>query len=178
MIYLRDYIMSAAIFGFFSFVWFGWAQADIVTVKSHVLLGICGGIAVLLSILGGYLSYRDYQTLPSALNESTSFRWYLIIFVAEFLLALIGALLLLKFHHDEAMITWISFIVGSHFIALQFVFRDPSLYLLAALMIIISLLAIIITPKFNIPQSSFVGISDGVLLLAFSGFNFIRFFAN
>ncbi|WP_252902816.1 hypothetical protein [Paucilactobacillus hokkaidonensis] len=76
------------------------------------------------------------------------------------------------------MITWISLIVGSHFIALQFVFHDPTLYLLAILMIIVSILAIPITQKFGVPQSLFVGGANGTVLLGFAAFNFIRFFAN
>ncbi|KIS04280.1 hypothetical protein [Paucilactobacillus wasatchensis] len=177
MIYLRDYIMSAAIFSFFSFVWFGWAQAEIVQLKHHLWLGICAAIAAISSIVAGVLSYQNFHT-ASALAKFNSFTWYLIVFYTEFILGLIGALLLIKFKQSPAVPAWISLLVGIHFIALQFVFHDPSLYLLAILMLVVSALAIPINHKFKVAQSTLVGTSNGVILLIFAIFNYSRFLLN
>lgn len=168
---LRDYIMSAAIFSLFSFAWFGWAQETLPT-QWRWPVALASGSALLLATYSGYLSYQHWHS-ASVLATEANYQWYLIFVISEFILAGSGALLLLKKHQSPYVAPWISLIVGSHFIALQFIFHDPSLYLLAALMISVSLGGLF---RQIHARSALVGVSNGVILLGFALFNFGRFF--
>lgn len=53
MAYPRDYLMYAAIFGFFSFCWFGWAQ-EAPKAGWRWGLGIGSAVGLTLGIVGGY----------------------------------------------------------------------------------------------------------------------------
>ncbi|MFD0896494.1 DUF4175 domain-containing protein [Loigolactobacillus binensis] len=167
---LRDHLMSAAIFGLFSFVWFGWAQETLPD-QWRWPVAIASVIGALLAAFSGYLSYQHWHS-ATALTAQTNYRWYLIFVLGEFILAGGGAAILLKTQQSIYVAPWISLVVGSHFIALQFIFHDPSLYWLAALMIIVSLLGLFWpTPA----KSALVGVNNGIILLAFSLFNLGRF---
>jgi len=52
--YIRDYAMYTAIFGMFSFVWFGWAQEN-PGKNWRKYIGVSSGIALLVCLIGVYL---------------------------------------------------------------------------------------------------------------------------
>ena len=76
MEYIRDYAMYASIFGMFSFSWFGWAQEN-PRAGWRKYIGIASGIALLVCLLGVYLSVTNWNA-PSALSEKSNFNSYLI----------------------------------------------------------------------------------------------------
>ncbi|REK77575.1 hypothetical protein [Paenibacillus paeoniae] len=175
MDYIRDYAMYASIFGMFSFVWFGWAQ-ERPRRGWRPYLGIASGIALLVCLFGVYLSITNWGE-ASALKESSSFTTYLITVYMEFFLAGLGAFLLIRKKRSDFVAPWIAFIVGIHFIALVGVFDDPSLYVLAALLVAISLISLFLAPKLQVARSAITGVGSGTVLFGFAILGLIRFFS-
>ncbi|SFS72784.1 hypothetical protein [Paenibacillus sp. BC26] len=175
MDYIRDYAMYASVFGMFSFAWFGWALEN-PRASWRIYLGIASGIALLVCLTGVYLSVKNWDA-PSALNEASSFRDYLISFYAEFVLSGAGAFVLIRLKRKAYVAPWIAFIVGIHFISLKSVFDDPSLWLLAALMVTVSIVAVIVSPKLQVANSAITGIGAGTVLFGFALLGLIRFIA-
>lgn len=175
MDYIRDYAMYASIFGMFSFVWFGWAQ-ERPRNQWRVYLGIASGIALLVCLFGVYLSIKNWGE-ASTLKEGTSYTTYLITVCIEFALAGLGAFLLIRKKRNDFVAPWIAFIVGIHFIGLVGVFDDPSLYILSALMVAVSIIAIYLAPKLQVARSAITGIGSGTILFGFAILGLIRFFS-
>ncbi|MGG4034047.1 hypothetical protein ABEV74_10130 [Paenibacillus cisolokensis] len=173
MEYVRDYTMYAAIFGMFSFVWFGWAQEK-PRASWRICIGLASAAALLVCLAGVYLSVKNWDA-PSALSEGTAFRQYLITVYIEFILAGIGAFVLYKLKRQNVVAPWIAFIVGIHFIGLTNVFDDPGLYLLAALLVAISILSLWIAPKLQVANSAIVGIGAGTVLFVYAVLGLIRY---
>lgn len=173
MDYVRDYAMYASVFGMFSFIWFGWAQEN-PRAGWRLYLGIASGLALLICLIGVYLSVKNWDE-PSALAEASAFRNYLISFYAEFILGGAGAFLLIRKGHKTYVAPWIAFIVGIHFISLKSVFDDASLWLLAVLMVAVSIIAIRAAPRLQVAHSAITGIGAGTVLFGFAVLGLIRF---
>lgn len=173
MAYPRDYLMYTAIFGFFSFCWFGWAQ-EAPKERWRWSLGIGSAVGLILGILGGILSYLHWHD-ASALSDKGDFKWYLIFSISEIVLAIVGAILLLSIQKSNWVSAWVSFIVAIHFIGLAFVFDDKSLFLLAGLMLIVTSSSIPLSTHFKVAPSAILGIGNGTCLLLFSLLGLIRF---
>lgn len=173
MDYVRDYTMYAAIFGMFSFSWFGWAQ-ERPKANWRIYIGIASVLSLLVCLLGVYLSIKNWNE-PSVLSDDTSFTIYLITVYIEFIVAGVGAFLLIRKKAKEYIAPWIAFIVGIHFIGLVSVFEDPSLYVLAGLLIAVSVLAVFVAPKLQVASSAITGIGSGTVLFAFAILGLIRY---
>lgn len=174
MDYLRDYTMYAAIFGMFSFSWFGWAQEN-PRASWRKYIGIASGIALLVCLAGIYLSITNWDA-PSALSNQSSFRNYLISVYTEIILAGAGAFVFIKTKRSKYVSPWIAFIVGIHFISLKHVFNDSSLYVLAALLVAVAISTLIISPKLKVAHSAITGIGSGTVLFCFALLGLIRYF--
>jgi uncharacterized membrane protein YozB (DUF420 family) len=171
--YVRDYVMYSAIFGIFSFSWFGWAQEN--PRKSwRKYIGIASAVPLVLGLVGIYLSIKHWHD-HTALSEPGVFHNYLYFVFIEFFLAAIGAFLLIKFKRNDYTAPWIAFVVGVHFFWLKSVFKDPSLYILAVLLIGVALISLFVSKKFNIANSAITGIGAGTVLLCFAILGLIRF---
>ncbi|TYP74124.1 hypothetical protein [Paenibacillus methanolicus] len=157
----------------FSFCWFGWAQEK-PRANWRLYMGIASGIALLVCLLGVYLSIQSWNE-PSVLSDNASFTSYVFTVNIEFLLAGIGAFILIRKKEKEYVAPWIAFIVGIHFISLASVFDDPSLYVLAALLVAISIVAIFIAPKLQVATSAITGIGTGTVLFGFAILGLIRY---
>ncbi|QGQ99926.1 hypothetical protein EHS13_02310 [Paenibacillus psychroresistens] len=173
MDYIRDYTMYAAIFGIFSFNWFGWAQ-ERPRQSWRLYLGIASGIALLVGLIGVYLSIKNWHE-ASALADSGAFKDYLIYVYTEFFVAGVGAFLLIKFKHKDYIAPWIAFIVGVHFFALVDVFQDSSLNILASVLIIVAAASIFLSKKLNVANSAITGIGAGTILFCFAVLGLVRF---
>ncbi|KRL01125.1 hypothetical protein [Liquorilactobacillus capillatus] len=169
MEFLRDQLMSGTIFSLFSFCWFGWAQEK-PRPNWRLGLGLASSAALLLSIFSGVLSYYNWDA-PSILNNATHFGWYLLFAIGEFIVALIGALILIKLKRSDDIAPWISFIVLTHFIGLKFVFQDSSLFVLAGLMLLVLLLSYPLAARFKVARSAIIGIGNGTVLFLFAIIN-------
>lgn len=173
MEYLRDYVMYAAIFGMFSFAWFGWAQE---TPRPHwrKYIGGASVIALLVCLLGVYLSVMNWDE-ATALSEMGAFTSYLIVFYAEFIIGGLVAFLLIRKGMKDYVAPWISFVVGVHFFWLVDVFQDPGLYILAAVLIVIAVLSPVTAKKLNVANSAVTGIGSGTALFCFAVLGLLRF---
>jgi hypothetical protein len=158
--------MYMAIFGLFSFVWFGWAQ-ERPRPKWRLPLGIASGAALLACGFGIYLSVINWNA-PSALNEQAPFLVYLITFWAQFVIIGAGSFILIRRKKSGLVAPWVLFIVGLHFISLVFVFNDPLLFLLAALLTGAAVASIFVAPKLAVANSAIAGIGAGTILLGFA----------
>ncbi|HLS08422.1 hypothetical protein [Lentibacillus sp.] len=66
---------------------------------------------------------------------------YLIVFYIEIFIAGLGAFMLIRNKKKGYVAPWIVFIVGTHFFWLVNPFKDPGLYMLAVLMIVIAVIS-------------------------------------
>lgn len=173
MEYIRDYVMYTAIFGMFSFAWFGWAQEK--PRKSwRKYIGIASGIALLVCLIGVYLSVTHWNA-ATTLAEKDTFTNYLIVFYAEFIIAGVGSFFLIRSTKRDYVAPWIAFIVGSHFFFLVNIFKDPSLYILAILMIVIAVISPWLSKKMKVASSAITGIGSGTVLFCFAILGLIRY---
>lgn len=171
--YIRDYTMYAAIFGMFSFVWFGWAQEN---PRKHwrKYIGVASGIALLACLIGVYLSVTNWDA-ATALSGMDSLITYIIVFYAQLIIGGLGAFFLIRKKKKDYVAPWIAFIVGAHFFCLVNVFKDPSLYILAILMIAIAVLSPWISKKMGVANSAITGIGLGMALFCFAVLGLIRY---
>lgn len=173
MDFIRDYTMYAAIFGMFSFCWFGWAQEN-PRPSWRKYIGMASGAALLVCLLGVYLSVTNWDA-PSALSDKTAFKNYLISVYVEFALAGAGAVVLFRLKQKNYVAPWIAFIVGIHFIGLKSVFQDSSLYILAVLLAAASIVSIFVSRRLQVACSAITGISAGTILFGFAVLGLIRY---
>jgi len=165
--------MYIAIFGWFSFCWFGWAQEN--PRKSwRKYIGIASGFALVLSAIGIYLSVKHWGD-PSTLNDNKVYTNYLIFVFIEFFLAAIGAFILIRRKLKDYIAPWIAFIVGIHFIWLKNIFQDPSLYLLAILLVGVAIISLFLSRRLKVANSAITGIGAGIVLFCFAILGLIRF---
>jgi hypothetical protein len=152
MDYIRDYTMYAAVFGWFSVCWFGWSQER------------------------PRDSWRKYIGIAT-LTDNNSFKTYLITVYIEFAAAGAGAYFFIRRKAKEYVAPWIAFVVGIHFIGLVRVFDDPSLYVLAVLLVAVSVIAVITAPKLKVASSAITGIGSGTVLFGFAVLGLVRYLA-
>lgn len=174
MDYLRDIATSIIIYGFFGFVWFGWAlEGPKDSWKKY--LGIACGASLLVGLLGIYLVFR-YQNEASVLTEKGLSLWYYIIVIIEFLVGGIGAYLLNKNQLHDYIAPWICLVVGIHFSPLAFIFQEPTMHLLAILFIIVSVITVKRIKRISYRASAITGLGAGSVLFVFGLFNIARLF--
>lgn len=175
MEYLRDYTMYMAIFGMFSFMWFGWAQEK-PRRSWRLYIGIASGIALVVCLIGVYLSIINWNE-ASALSDTSSFRSYLTFVVIEFLLAGVGAFLIIRLKRNDYVAPWIAFIVGIHFFWLKDVFKDSSLNILGILLIGVVIISFWLSKKLSVANSAITGIGAGTVLFCFAILGLSRYLA-
>lgn len=171
--FIRDYVMYTAIFGMFSFVWFGWAQED-PRENWRKYIGIASGAALVVCLIGVYLSITHWGG-ATALSETGGYTVYLIVFYAQLLIAGGGVFLLYRKKNKEYVAPWIGFVVGIHFFFLVDVFSDPLLYILGAVMVIISLISPWMGRRLNVGSSAITGIGSGTILFCFAILGLLRY---
>ena len=163
----RDLLMTAAIFGFFAFVWFGWAQENPPPV-ARLPLGIGAGIGAALAITFGILSAMNWDA-PTALDPTgAGFRTYLALVAVEVAIAAAGGIALAVSRWRRFVSVWVLLVVGVHFFALAPVLDMSALNVLAALLVA-AVAATMATSRSNFQPSFIAGTSAGVILVVFSG---------
>lgn len=170
--YLRDIAISIVIYGFFGFVWFGWAlESPKSSWKKY--LAIACGISFLVGLLGVYFVFVN-QNEASALMETTLSNWYYLTVIFEFLLGGIVAYILYKLNLEDYIAPWICLIVGLHFFPLAYIFQDLTMLLLALLLVITSAFTVKRMKFISYKASAITGIGAGSTLLLFALFNILR----
>ena len=164
--FIRDYLVTAAVFGMFSFSWFGWAQDK--PPKSWVLpLGIASALGFIIAGIGGYLASQNWDA-ASTLNSDSDYRTFGIVVAVEILSMIIGSVVLRLKRLQHFIPTWISFVVAVHFLPLVFIFQDVWFYLLTVLTLGASLLPLRLSKKLNISLATLTGVFMGSVILLFA----------
>ncbi|MFD2210097.1 hypothetical protein ACFSMW_10245 [Virgibacillus halophilus] len=171
--FLRDCVMYMAIFGIFSVTWFGWAQEN--PKKSwRKYLGLAAVAGLLVGSAGIYLSVVNWHE-PTALADVSTYKSYLFFVYLEFFLAGIGALILIKRKKAAYVAPWVAFVVGIHFFWLKPIFADAALYILAIILILVSITSLWISKKLDVAASAITGIGAGTALFCFAILGLVRY---
>jgi hypothetical protein len=166
MQHVRDYAVTAAIFGFFASAWFGWAQERPPLSWRRPLM-LAAVTSIVVAAIGGVLAWR-YWDGGSALNEPGAMRAYGITVGVEFALAGLGAAVLGVRKRADLIPPWICLVVGAHFAPLAPILNNPWLYALAAVMTVVALVAVPIARRRDLLPSAVTGVGAGAALLTFA----------
>jgi hypothetical protein len=154
--------MTAVIFGFFGFVWFGWAQEDPPR-RWRLPLGAGSVLSVLTAAAGGFLAWRAWND-GTVFNAETSPAFGVIVGI-EFGVAALGSALLIWRKRADLVAPWIAFVVGVHFFPLAPLLRYPVLTVVAALVCLWALAAVPLARRAQLHPSAVTGAGTGTLLL-------------
>ena len=161
--FVRDAAATAAIFGFFGSVWFGWAQEQ--PPKSWRPLLITGSaLSILTMIAGGLLVWRHWSD-GTAFDEGTS-KAFGVVVAIEVVLAGAGAAVLGTRGKKELIPVWIALIVGLHLFPVAAILGYPLIHVVAALVTIAALAAVPVARSRSLPVSATNGVGAGAALLA------------
>src|SRR5699024_551753 len=133
------------------------------------------GIALLLCLLGVYLSIKNWGEATALANEQ-SFVYYYVFVILEFAVAGVGAFILFQNTKGHYIAPWVCFIVGVHFFGLRYVFDDFSLNVLGFLLVLLSGVSLDVSKDTKFYNSTITGVISGTLFLSFALFNLFRFF--
>ncbi len=161
--YLRDAAVTAAVFGFFSSSWFGWAQEAPPPAWRKPL--IAGAVTALLAAVAGALLAWRYWNDGTAFDEGTS-RTFGIVVGIEFGAAALGAAALAAWRRRELIPVWIAFVVGVHLFPVAALVQYPLIHVVAALITLAAVVSVPVARSRSISPSAVVGSSTGVVLLA------------
>jgi hypothetical protein len=140
--YPRDLVMIGVVFGIAAFVWAGWAQeSPPAAVVWRVVLAILSAAGIALVALSIPVAIRHWHTATAIDPKSTGFRWYVIIFWAEVIVAAVLSFLAVHEGRSDLLAPLIQGVVGVHFFALAVVFRQFVLHVAAVLLTVIAVLA-------------------------------------
>jgi hypothetical protein len=109
--FVRDTAATAAIFGFYTSVWFGWAQERPPPSWRSMLIG-GSAAALLLAVAGGVVTWRDWSS-GTVFDEDTSRAFGLVVGI-EFAVAGLGALALALRRRSDLTPAWVALVVGIH----------------------------------------------------------------
>lgn len=175
--FLRDFAMYAAIFGAFSFVWFGWAQEN-PPKKWRAWLGVGSGVGLLVAALGGFLASQNWHAGSALKADPSAYTFYLAVVAFEVVLSFVGAMWLQKHGKPQLVAPWIALVVGLHFAPLALVFQDTWLYVLAALVAGGVIAAYAISRRTKLPVNTLACAFTGAILLVFALRGLALFLAN
>jgi hypothetical protein len=162
--FARDAAMTAAIFGFFSAAWFGWAQEHPPPPGWRPWL-VAGSVAgLLVAVAGGIRAWRIWST-GTVFDADTSPIFGLIV-LFEVLLAGIGAFLLSRRGRRELVAPWVAVVVGLHFLPMAPLLQIPFFYVVGALVTIAGLASVPIARSRDLSVTTVTGAFAGSVLLA------------
>lgn len=164
--FVRDFAVTALIFGVAAFAWCGWGQEDPPRAWRPIL-GIGSVLGMIIAIGGGFLTWQNWSA-ETALALGNGFRTFGIICGIEVALCGIGSAILAITRRTRWISTWIALVVGAHFIPLAFIFNDAGLFGLAAAMMITTGISVYLHVRTGVTPSAVVGLGCGVSLLLFA----------
>lgn len=161
--HVRDAAMTAVVFGFFTSMWFGWAQeAPPPRWRGFLVAGV---IAAGVTVAGGAVLAVRHWSDGTVLDENTG-RAFGIVVGIEFGAAALGALGLALTGRSPWIPVWIAFVVGVHLFPVAGLFRFPAIHIVAALIALASVASVPVARARSMTPSAVVGVGAGVPLLA------------
>lgn len=154
--------MTAAIFGFFTPAWFGWAQEAPPRRWRRYLIG--GTIAGFLVMAAGLLLAWRHWDDGTAFTEESS-RVFGIVVGIEFGVAALGAVLFTLFRRRWVIPVWIAFVVGVHLFAVAAIMEYWLVHVVAFLITAVSIEAVPFAKRRRLAVSAVVGAGTGAVLL-------------
>jgi hypothetical protein len=157
--------VTAAVDGFFAFVWFGWGQA---AAPSWLVIPLAVGTALglLLAVAGIVVTRRSTGELPAASDPAVR-RRYGITVGLEFGLLGAGAGILGGTGYAQWIPVWICFGVGVHFFPLATTLGNPTLRPLGGLLVAVAAVALVAGLTTAVAPSTITGLGAGLCLLVF-----------
>jgi hypothetical protein len=155
--------LTALYLGVFAMVWFSVPSAE----QPLRALLVVGSIAALLTaVVGGVLSARTRGA--GGPRDRATDRRYLLIVVAEFAAAGLGAAVLAAADWSEYIPVLVCAVVGLHFFPLAPLLRDPLLRPLGVALCVVAAAGLVTALASAVSAGLVVGTGAGLLLLAYA----------
>lgn len=162
--HIRDTAATVAVLAFFASTWFGWAQES--PPKAWRLpLALASVVSVLLAVLGGVLTWQRWVR-GSVFDQLGTARAFGIVVGVEFVIAGVGAIVLIRCRRRQFTAVWIALVVGVHFVPLASLLDYPLLYAAAAGVVAVAVAAVPVARSRKLPLSLVTGTGTGSVLLA------------
>lgn len=156
--------LGALYLGIFATVWFSVPAAE------QPLRGVlvAGSVAALLTAVGGGIVTARSRGADAGPRDRATDRRYLLIVVAEFAVAALGAVLLAAAGWSEFTPALVCAVVGLHFFPLAPLLGDPLLRPLGVAMCAVALAGLVTGLATGVSAGLVVGTGAGVLLLGYA----------
>jgi hypothetical protein len=155
--------MTAAIFGLFGTVWFGWAQ-EAPPSRWRPWLGAGSVVSVLTAIGGGMLAWRHWH--DGTVFDAKTSPVFGIVVAVEFILAGVGAAILGRRGRKELIVSWVALVVGLHFLPLAWFLHFPLLGVMGVVMAVAAVAGGPVAKSRKLATSAVVGAACGLILVA------------
>ncbi|MBQ1038369.1 MULTISPECIES: hypothetical protein [Micromonospora] len=156
--------LTALYLGIFATVWF---SVPAVEQPWRALLVVGSVASMITAVLGGVMSGRPRGEGGGAQERATN-RRYLLIVVAEFAAAGLGAVLLAAADRSEYIPVLVCAVVGLHFFPLAPLLRDPLLRPLGVALCVVAAAGLVAAFGSAVAAGRVVGTGAGLLLLGYA----------
>ncbi|MFG1890392.1 hypothetical protein ACGFIR_21315 [Micromonospora sp. NPDC049051] len=164
----REAGLAALYLGVFATIWFSVPAAE---QPLRALLVVASGAALVTAVVGAVVVARSRGDI---VRDRAADRRYLLIVLAEFAAAGLGAVLLAVVGWSEFIPVLVCAVVGLHFFPLVPVLRDPLLWLLGAALCVVALAGLITALVTAVAAGLVVGTGAGLLLLGYAVLALLR----
>ncbi|GAA2221711.1 hypothetical protein ACFY2R_15485 [Micromonospora olivasterospora] len=156
--------LTALYLGIFATIWFSVPAAH---QPLRALLMVASVASLATAAVGGVVAARS-RPAAEAVRDRAADRRYVLIVLAEFAAAGVGAALLAAAGLAEYAPVLVCGVVGLHFLPLTPVLKDPRLRLLGGAMCLVALAGLVTALASAVPAGLVVGVGAGLLLWAYA----------
>ncbi|MEW2377417.1 hypothetical protein AB0883_15130 [Micromonospora sp. NPDC047812] len=160
--------LAALYLGVFATIWFSVPAAE---QPLRALLVVASGAALVTAVIGAVVVARSRGAVA---HDRAADRRYLLIVLAEFAAAGLGAVVLALVGRSEFIPVLVCAVVGLHFFPLVPVLRDPLLRPLGAAMCVVALAGLVTALATAASAGLVVGTGAGLLLLGYAVLALLR----
>jgi hypothetical protein len=156
--------ISAGLLGCFAVVWFGFAVAGPIAGPARGVLAVAMVMAGAVALTGAIDAVRS-RAEGSVVQDPVVSRRYWLVFTVQVLIAGAGALILGLVGAGEFILTWITVVVGGHFVPLARLLRDPLLGVLGICLMGACALAVVMHSSGHGSATTITGTTTGTLFV-------------
>ncbi|MEV4657914.1 hypothetical protein [Micromonospora sp. NPDC049301] len=156
--------LTALYLGIFATVWFSVPAAE----QPLRALLVVGSVAALLTAVAGGVVSAHTRGAGGATRDRATDRRYLLIVVAEFAAAGLGAAVLAAADLSEYIPVLVCAVVGLHFFPLAPLLRDPLLRPLGVALCVVAAAGLVVALASAVSAGLVVGTGAGLLLLGYA----------